>query len=361
MSAANVLPESAMAIARARIGESIAAHARSIGILDLPADRVALITDHVVKLLEGMPPSEIANLSPSSGPLMTAVATSFNMVYGQLSEGQLRAMKQGIDPSNLAAVQAFLSGGLQGVTLGGGASGATGLPGGRANYRGTLDGVDGVSAQKMASYTSQYADLGFDQKAIGVFAAIDLDRASYNAFAKEGYSSSEIKDAAADTKVLGWKGKDAFADAIHAPEEIRKAGVAFAGAKTDEERATREDELERIYEGLSPDEKAKATPFLRRLNATHKIEAEIAPEIARAISDNSLAATRAVTGDKAELDAAQRQTTAADRGLSQDAADANLLASLDVGAGEPTAKPPSPLKSPHPATPARGVGAAAPT
>jgi hypothetical protein len=286
-------PESALVIARTRVGEAIVAHARAIGILDLPADRLASMIEHTVKLLEGLSPSELSNLSPSNGQLVTAVATSFNIVYGQLSEGQLRAMRQGIDPGNAAAVQAFLSGGLQGAMFG---SGAAGLPGGRANYRAALDGVDGVSPQKMVSYSAQYGDLGIGTGTIALFAKVDLDRGSYDAFTKEGYSRAAIKDAASDTNALGWKGADAVDDTIHAPDALRNAAIAAVNATTDADRTAREQKLEAVYEGLTPEQKEQAAPFLRRLNATHVIDAANAPEVARATSDADLRATSKVEG-----------------------------------------------------------------
>jgi hypothetical protein len=337
-------------VARLRIAEAILAHARSMGISNLPADRMAQMTDTGVKLLEGLSLSELQNLSSASSQVMQAALTSFNQVYGQLSESQLRALKQGIDPTNIPAVQAFAAGLPAGMLLAG-AMGAAALAGGRANYRGVLDGGDGVSPQKLANYASQYGDLGLGAATISLFAAVDLNRKSYDALAREGYSDAAIKGAAADTKALGWKGADAVADTAHAPDALRNAAIALVNARTDSDRANSEQELERIYDGLSPEDQAKAAPFLRRLNSTHHLDAERTPDLARAVSDEALAATRGASAEKAALDAVQRRTVAADQGQSQAAAEDHLLASLDVGPAPTPAKPTPAARAP------RGPGA----
>lgn len=326
--------ESAIAIARVRVGESVAAHARSIGILDLPADRFAMMVDHAVKLLETLSPSELANLSPGTGQLAAAVTSSFNAVYGQLNEGQLRALRHGIDPGNLAAVQAFLASGENGILVGGGAFG-TALHGGRANYRAALDGIDGVSPQKLAAYSAQFGDLGFNQATVGLFAAVDLDRRSYDGFLKQGYSVGAIKDAASDTKALGWTGSDAVGDTIRAPDVLRDAAIAAVNAKTDDERAARIDELGKVYEGLSEAEKERSEPFVRRLNDTHaNLRLNLGDEAARDQADTTLANAAPIAIDR-ELDSAYAHASA----RAETAGEATAIAQVDDVFGAASLKP----------------------
>jgi hypothetical protein len=347
MADAPSLPGNTVAAARLRVGEALLAHARSLGIPDLPADRLAQMTDAGAKLLEGLSPSELQNLSPASGAVMNAAMTSFNQVYGQLSETQLRALKSGIDPANLAAVQAFAAGGfIGGVLAGGGASGAAALLGGRANYRAALDGIDGVSLQKMASYSAAYGDVGLGTGTIALFAKVDLDRSSYDAFTKEGYSRGAIKEAASDTNALGWKGADAVADAIHAPDALRNAAIAAVNAETDAGRAACERRMEAVYDGLAPDQKAKAAPFIRRLNATHQIDAANAPELSRVASDADLISNPAVAADpkalkstRAAMDAVAARATGGDASDFVAALDLSDSAALPAAATRPVRKP----------------------
>jgi hypothetical protein len=319
-------PTQAVAVARLRVAEALLAHARAMGIADLPADRMAQMTDTGVKLLEGLSLSELQNLSPASGAVMTAAMAGFNQVYGQLSETQLRALKLGIDPTNISAVRALAEAGSGAAFFAAGAVGGA-LAGGRANYRAALDGTDGISSQKMAAYSAQYADVGLATATVALFAKVDLDRGSYDAFVKEGYSGGAIKDAAADTRALGWKGPDAVGDTIHAPDALRDAAIAAVNATTDEDRAKREQELERVYEGLTPEQQQKAAPFIRRLNATHTINAANAPEVARAASDTALASERSAGGDKAQLDAgfSEAAARAREQSVGQVAADADSV------------------------------------
>jgi hypothetical protein len=346
-------PEHAVAVARLRIAEALLAHARSLGIPDLPSDRMAQMTDTGVKLLEGLSLSELQNLSPASGAVMTAAMTSFNQVYGQLSETQFRALKLGIDPTNISAVRALAEAGSGAALLAAGVVGGA-LAGGRANYRATLDGIDGVSPQKMAAYSAQYADAGLATATVALFAKVDLDRDSYDAFTKEGYSRSAITGAASDTNALGWKGKDAIDDTIHAPDALRDAAIAAVNATTAEDRARREQELERVYEGLTPEQQQQAAPFIRRLNATHTIDAANAPEVARAASDADLIANPTVATDPVALrttrsvvDAAAARATSAE--ASDFVAGLDLPASTTADVAATTRPARKPLPGPAPA------------
>jgi hypothetical protein len=320
-------PETAVAFARLRIAEAVLAHARALGIPDLPSDRLAQMTDTGVKLLEGLSPSELQNLSVASGALMNAAMASFNQVYGQLSETQLRALKLGVDPTNIAAVQALAASGV--VVASGGAFGAAALVQGRANYRASLDGTDGLSPQKLTSYSSQYADAGLGTATVALFAKVDLDRGSYDAFLKQGYSSRAVNAAASDTNALGWTGADAVGDTIHAPDALRAAAIAASNAKTEAERAAGERELERVYNGLSPEQKEQSARFIRRLNATHQIDAQNAPDLARAASDAELTANPLVSAAPGAL-RLTRETVdaAAARATGNDASD--FVAGLDL-------------------------------
>lgn len=333
------------AMARVRIAEAIAAHARSLGIPSLPGERLAQMVDTAAaRLFETLSASQIASLSSGDGNVMAAAITSFSQVYGQLSEIQLHALRLGIDPANLSAVRALAAGALDGSNGVPGAIAAAvgvgGRPGGRPDYH-VMDTVAGVSAEKLASYTAQYGDLGLDRSAVAVFAAIDLNRTAYEHFRKEGYSTAAITVAAADTKALGWKGADAFGDTVHADKGLREAAIAWVTAKDGGggDAAARERELERVYEGLSPDAKDKSAPFLKRLNETHKLDAERAPAAAAAASDSSLRGKTAGAGT---------DLAAATRSVREEAGKLSLAADVDGVLGTAPTRPAKPGPGPAP-------------
>ena len=185
-------------------------------------------------------------------------------VIGQL-DGLVLASVEAGRPRNLHGAEAARA--AQAAGGGVGQRGGVGFgyidairAGSSARYRelGGGDGKGGGSAATAADtggmtaeFARSFAGTGMMGGILRTFADVGLDRSTFNAFRREGFSKAQIVDNARDSKVLGWKGKDDLSIAQHASTEARKAAVATEQAKTPEARAkglAHEAELEKKNE-----------------------------------------------------------------------------------------------------------------
>lgn len=92
------ITESEDAIRNLKASESVQAAFLATGIASPPGDVAAIITNHVKSAIQGLPLSQVANMSPGSGVLATSAAAAVDQFVSSLSPSQREAVKAGVNP-----------------------------------------------------------------------------------------------------------------------------------------------------------------------------------------------------------------------------------------------------------------------
>jgi len=98
------IPESEDTIRNLKASESVQAAFQASGIPSPPGDVAAIITNHVKSAIQGLPLSQVANMSSGSGELSTAAVAGVNMFMNSLTPSQRDAVKAGVNPLDSTAM-----------------------------------------------------------------------------------------------------------------------------------------------------------------------------------------------------------------------------------------------------------------
>ena len=195
-----------------KASQSVEAAFQAAGIPSPPGDIAAIITNHVKSEIQTLPLSQVANMSPGSGPLGTSAIAAVNQFVSSLTPSQREAVKAGVNPLDAAAMMKL--GGLfkSDANNFGRLSGREGTDGSSARF-------DGMGTQGYTQTQLQARDLAtklglgwatnnpdllrLGPSAIQALADVHLQKESYERFKNGGLSDKAIVGGARWAKRTG--------------------------------------------------------------------------------------------------------------------------------------------------------------
>jgi len=223
------IPESEDTIRNFKASESVQAAFQASGIPSPPGDVAAIITNHVKSAIQGLPLSQVANMSSGSGELSAAAVAGVNQFVNSLTPSQREAVKAGVNPLDAGAMMKF------GSMLNADASNFARLAG--RDSAGSGARYDGMGTQNLTQTQIQARDLAIKTglswavnnpdllrlgpSAIQALADVQFRQESYDGLKRVGYSAS-------DTVGLAKFAKKKNIDANHLAQEIEQSNSDVA-------------------------------------------------------------------------------------------------------------------------------------
>jgi hypothetical protein len=195
-----------------KASQSVEAAFQAAGIPSPPGDIAAIITNHVKSEIQTLPLSQVANMSPGSGPLGTSAIAAVNQFVSSLTPSQREAVKAGVNPMDASAMMKL--GGLfkSDANNFGRLAGRDGVEGSSARF-------DGIGTQGFTQTQLQARDLAtklglgwatnnpdllrLGPSAIQALADVHLQKESYERFKNGGLSDKAIVGGARWAKRTG--------------------------------------------------------------------------------------------------------------------------------------------------------------
>jgi hypothetical protein len=210
--AATTVTESEDQVRNLKASQSVEAAFQAAGIPSPPGDIAAIITNHVKSEIQTLPLSQVANMSPGSGPLGTSAIAAVNQFVSSLTPSQREAVKAGVNPLDASAMMKL--GGLfkSDANNFGRLAGRDGVEGSSARF-------DGIGTQGFTQTQLQARDLAtklglgwatnnpdllrLGPSAIQALADVHLQKESYDRFKNGGLSDKAIVGGARWAKRTG--------------------------------------------------------------------------------------------------------------------------------------------------------------
>ncbi len=250
--------ESEDGIRNLKASESVVAAFQAAGFPSPGGELAAIISNYVKSETRGIPLSQLANMTPGSGPLSTSAAAGVNQYLAGLTPQQREAVKAGVNPLDQAAMQKF------NMMLGAG-----GVFGGHSR-EGGLAGNNG----------GRYASLREGQISAEAAGSVAL-ASSYNSLLKEGYKAAELKAIMPYARELGWHDKQAVRALADTGPEGGELAKRWNNAKKrgDKEgmRAAEDEAKRRAKEGKTPRER-RGYEWMQKKFQKSKLSTEAALE-----------------------------------------------------------------------------------
>lgn len=209
---ATTVTESEDQVRNLKASQSVEAAFQAAGIPSPPGDIAAIITNHVKSEIQTLPLSQVANMSPGSGPLGTSAIAAVNQFVSSLTPSQREAVKAGVNPLDASAM--MMLGGLfkSDANNFGRLAGRDGVDASGARFDGM--GVQGftqtqLQARELATklglgWATNNPDLlRLGPSAIQVLADVHLQKESYERFKHGGLDDKAIVGGARWAKRIG--------------------------------------------------------------------------------------------------------------------------------------------------------------
>jgi hypothetical protein len=221
---------------------AIADYARSLSILDIPRDRMAVMLSAGLSKLRDLSRDQLAGLSASSATVTDAVRTGFAAAYGGLSAEQLRDLR------------------LQQ---------STGQPigAGSADLKGRIliDGVTGYVDRDGRKSESRERPSSADYDKMG---SGGVDRA-YKALLGEGFTRPQVDSAFNAAHALGWNDPASLRNLANAGKDFSSAVVEYDQARKKDDKAAMEKADKKIHDAqektTDPDKRKSQDDVLKKL------------------------------------------------------------------------------------------------
>jgi hypothetical protein len=195
-----------------KASQSVEAAFQAAGIPSPPGDIAAIITNHVKSEIRTLPLSQVANMSPGSGPLGTSAIAAVNQFVSSLTPSQREAVKAGVNPLDAAAMMKLGGPFKSDANNFGRLSGRDGIDGSSARFEGM--GTQGftqtqIQARDLAiklglGWATNNPDLlRLGPSAIQALADVHLQKESYERFKNGGLSDKAIVGGARWAKRTG--------------------------------------------------------------------------------------------------------------------------------------------------------------